>query len=67
MRALQKFKLLPLSDVEIKQFVLGQYVFNTETQVLQGNIHSYQLSFKETEILKRLCTDLNKMVEKKIF
>ena len=65
MKALLKFKAAPLLETGKSQFVIGQYVLDTETQMLQSNINHYQLTFKENEILKQLCIHMYDVVETK--
>jgi two-component system, OmpR family, response regulator VicR len=44
---------------------IGQFIFNVTTQELRGPSRVHSLSFKETEILKRLCQHPNLILDRK--
>lgn len=44
---------------------IGSFVFNVDGQELRSPSNVFQLSFKETEILKRLCMHPNRVLERK--
>jgi DNA-binding response OmpR family regulator len=64
-KALLRFPTEEVSKIKSKKYLVGQYAFDTETQELISNINHYQLSFKEAELLKRLCEQMNRTVDRK--
>jgi len=45
-------------------YMLGKYTFDVQKQVLQCNDISYKLTTKESELLKLLCDNANKILER---
>lgn len=54
------FKEEAINDVE---FIIGEYKFNSVTQILDFQDTPEELSYRESEILKRLCVNRNNVVE----
>lgn len=50
-------------ESENNLFYLGNYAFNATTQMLTHNNLTEELSHRESEILKRLCMNMNSVVE----
>lgn len=44
-------------------FEIGSYVFDSKTQLLRSAIGAVELSYLESEILKRLCSSMGQVVE----
>jgi DNA-binding response OmpR family regulator len=44
---------------------IGQYIFHVNAQELRSPSQVYELSYKETEILKRLCIHPNRVLDRK--
>ncbi len=48
---------------KLKEFTIGNYTFNSITQLLTHQGNTEELSHRESEILKRLCLNKNQVVE----
>jgi len=64
-KALLRFPTEEVTKTKSRKYLIGQYAFDTDTQELISNINHYQLSFKEAELLRRLCEQLNRTVDRK--
>ena len=49
---------------ENKTFQIGQYLFDTQNQFLKKGNTKQKLTTKETELLKLLCNNMNKVLER---
>lgn len=47
-------------------FKLGSFTFNTSTQELSNDTNRFQLSYKEVELLKRLCEGKSNVVDRQM-
>jgi DNA-binding response OmpR family regulator len=55
-----------VSEKEVVEFNIGKYVFNWEKQTLRSGDQKDVLTSRESDLLKMLCVNLNKITEREI-
>jgi DNA-binding response OmpR family regulator len=51
-------------EIEINEFKIGKYLFNYKSRALQLNKDERRLTSKEAELLRLLCENSNKLLER---
>lgn len=51
---------------EKQQFTIGKFLFDAERQTLKQNGHEKHLTYKESELLRLLCINMNRILERHV-
>ncbi len=63
---LKRSKNSPIADQKQKRFVIGNYNFDYERQILLHQQQQQKLTHKESELLRLLCLNLNQILDREI-